>query len=70
MPVPKGKQKLYGMIVGHNINIGHSLESAKNIADKAITNGKSKKKDTDKEKHKDNSYIVGNIVKPDKMKGY
>ena len=36
MPVPKGKEKLYGMIVGANINRGKSLEAAKTIADRAV----------------------------------
>lgn len=46
MPVPKSKQKKYGMIVGKNINEGKSLEAAKDIADRAIKpghQGKSKK---------------------------
>lgn len=37
MPVPEGKQELYGKIVGHNINTGHSLSEAKDIADKAVS---------------------------------
>jgi len=36
MPVPKSKQKVYGQIVGHNINQGKSMEAAKNIADRAV----------------------------------
>jgi len=36
MPVPKDKEKLYGQIVGHNINSGKSFSKAKAIADKAI----------------------------------
>jgi len=46
MPVPKGKQKLYGKIVGKNINEGKSLEKAKGIADRAVAKApqKSKKK--------------------------
>ena len=36
MPVPKGKQKLYGKIVGANINRGKSLAEAKRIADRAV----------------------------------
>lgn len=36
MPVPKKKQRIYGIIVGKNINEGKSLEAAKNIADRAI----------------------------------
>ena len=35
-PVAKGKQEIYGRIVGHNINQGKSLEAAKHIADKAV----------------------------------
>jgi hypothetical protein len=36
MPVPKGKEKLYGKIVGVNINRGRSLAAAKDIADRAV----------------------------------
>jgi len=36
MPVPKGKEKQYGMIVGKNINAGKSLAEAKDIADSAV----------------------------------
>jgi len=36
MPVPKSKEKLYGKIVGSNINRGKSLTDAKQIADRAI----------------------------------
>jgi len=36
MPVPKGKQELYGKVVGHMINLGKSTEAAKDIADKAV----------------------------------
>jgi hypothetical protein len=36
MPVPKGKQKLYGKIVGHLQNIGISREAAKDKADSAV----------------------------------
>lgn len=43
MPVPKSKQKLYGKIVGKNINDGKSLEQAKDIADKAVKVKKGKK---------------------------
>lgn len=41
VPVPKDKEKLYGMIVGKNINSGKSLEASKNIADRAIVGKKS-----------------------------
>ena len=47
MPVPKGKQKKYGKIVGANINRGKSLEEAKDIADRAVKHdgkGKNNKK--------------------------
>ena len=37
MPVPKGKQALYGKVVGHMINTGRSITEAKNIADKAVS---------------------------------
>lgn len=36
MPVPKKYENLYGRIVGHMQNMGHSLEGAKAIADKAV----------------------------------
>lgn len=36
MPVPKSKQKAYGVIVGKNINEGKSLEESKGIADRAV----------------------------------
>jgi hypothetical protein len=36
MPVPKGKQKLYGKIAGHMQNLGKSFEEAKDIADRAV----------------------------------
>jgi len=44
MPVPKGKQKLYGKIVGKNINEGKSLEKSKDIADRAVVSKKKGKK--------------------------
>lgn len=36
MPVPKKKQKAYGVIVGAMQNKGKSMEESKDIADKAI----------------------------------
>lgn len=36
MPVPKGKQKLYGKIVGHLQNLGIGREEAKDKADSAV----------------------------------
>jgi len=36
MPVPKTKKKIYGVIVGANINRGKSLSESKKIADKAV----------------------------------
>lgn len=39
MPVPKGKQELYGKIAGHMQNLGKSLSEAKDIADAAVTPG-------------------------------
>lgn len=36
MPVPKKKQKVYGVIVGAMRNKGKSLEEAKDIADRAV----------------------------------
>ncbi len=36
MPVTKGKQALYGKIVGHMQNLGKSLDESKNIADRAV----------------------------------
>lgn len=44
MPVPKKKQRIYGIIVGKNINEGKSLETAKDIADRAIKHEPKKKK--------------------------
>lgn len=44
MPVPKDKQKLYGKIVGFNINHGKSAEEAKKIADAAIKPGHQRNK--------------------------
>lgn len=43
MPVPKGKEKLYGKIVGANINRGKTLSQAKSIADRAVVSKKKKK---------------------------
>lgn len=47
MPVPKGKEKIYGKIVGHLQNLGYSRTVAKQKADKAIADhpdlGKTKK---------------------------
>lgn len=40
MPVPKDKEKLYGKVVGKNINEGKSMEQAKQIADKAVSSPK------------------------------
>jgi hypothetical protein len=37
MPVPKGKQKLYGKIVGHLQNLGIGREAAKDKADSAVS---------------------------------
>jgi hypothetical protein len=37
MPVPKGKQKLYGKIVGHLQNLGIGREEAKDKADSAVS---------------------------------
>jgi len=50
MPVPKGKEKLYGKIVGHLQNLGFSYETAKNKTDKAIkdTQGTKQRKSTTK----------------------
>ena len=42
MPVPKKKEKAYGVIVGAMQNKGKSLNDAKNIADKAIKSPKLK----------------------------
>src|SRR6266567_3676571 len=43
MPVPKGKEELYGKIAGHMQNLGKSLEEAKDIADRAVKVKKNKK---------------------------
>jgi hypothetical protein len=40
MPVPKGKQKLYGKIVGHLQNLGIGKEEAKDKADSAVKKAK------------------------------
>lgn len=40
MPVPKGKQELFGKIIGANINQGRTLAEAKKIADKAVVKKK------------------------------
>ena len=37
MPVPEGKQKIYGRIVGSMVNRGHTMADAKKIADKATS---------------------------------
>lgn len=44
MPVPKGKQDLYGKIVGHMQNLGKSREESKDIADRAVVVPKKGKK--------------------------
>lgn len=49
MPIPKGKAKLYGKILGHNLNLGKSRAEAKSIAEAAVRpghqrTGKKKKK--------------------------
>ena len=36
MPVPPGKEDLYGKVVGHMLNMGKSHEEAKAIADRAV----------------------------------
>ena len=36
MPVPKGKRRKFGLIVGRMINLGKSPRQAKRIADRAI----------------------------------
>ena len=52
MPVPKGKEKLYGKIVGANINRGKSLEDAKDIADRAVSKKGRKPSASSKAAHK------------------
>ena len=64
MPVPKGKQKLYGKIVGANINKGKSMDQAKDIADEAVTAGRSKK--SKKSKKSKNSPTVLNSSAADR----
>lgn len=44
MPVPKGKERLYGKVAGRMQNAGYSYEEAKNIADKAVSSKRSKGK--------------------------
>lgn len=39
-PVPKSKQKQYGIIIGANINRGKSAEEAKRIAEKWLRDKK------------------------------
>ena len=48
MPVPKNKQKSYGVIVGANMNRGMTLDEAKNIADRAIKHKEVSDKKLDK----------------------
>lgn len=43
MPIPPGKAKLYGKILGKNINLGKSPAQAKAIAEAAIKPGKQRK---------------------------
>ncbi len=43
MPVPKGKEELYGKIAGHMQNLGKSLQESKDIADRAVKVKKKKK---------------------------
>lgn len=52
MPVPKGKKKVYGRIVGANINRGLSLEEAKDIADRAVKHKEVKDKGLKKGRNK------------------
>lgn len=40
LPIPKEKQKLYGKILGHMLNLGKGKKKAKKIADKAVDAGK------------------------------
>lgn len=42
MPIPDGKEHLFGMIIGHMINTGKSYEESKSIAERAVM-GKKKK---------------------------
>lgn len=40
MPVPKGKKKAYGVIIGAMLNKGKSKKAAKAIAEKAMKSPK------------------------------
>lgn len=51
MPVPKGKEKKYGLIAAHMQNEGYSYDEAKNIADKAVMKKKSKNKSKESKLH-------------------
>jgi len=48
MPVPKGKEEMYGKVLGHNRNMGKSMEESKAIADRAVKSKSNVRKDTGK----------------------
>lgn len=50
MPVPAGKKKMYGVIMGANINRGKSKAQAKAIAEKAMMDPKVSDKKLKKKK--------------------
>lgn len=47
MPIPKKKQKLYGKILGHMLNLGKGKAQAKSIAEAAIKPGHQRRKKKD-----------------------
>jgi hypothetical protein len=44
MPIPKNKQKLYGKVIGFNLNRGKPYEEAKSIAEAAVKPGHQRRK--------------------------
>lgn len=44
MPVPKGKEKLYGKVIGSCYNQGGSKAKCKSRADRAVKSKRAKKK--------------------------
>lgn len=44
MPIPKGKSKLYGLVIGRMRNLGKSKKQAKSIAERAVRSKRSRKR--------------------------
>ena len=44
MPIPKGKSKLYGLVIGRMLNLGKSRKAAKSIAERAVRSKRKRKK--------------------------